>query len=160
MTVEKVLDNEFDLLMKDIQAAYLSKGMKATGKTSESIENTSSLNVGRLIADENIEALEKGRSPTGSSSSGQVKLIDVIKQWIIDKGIVSDIKNDINNSALAFLITRKIHREGWKRKDHGGINLISDVVTNKRIQMIINKVGEAATITIVKKIENELKTIK
>ena len=73
---------------------------------------------------------------------------------------MNNIKGNISISSLAFLIARKIAREGTKYFKQGGTDLVDAVYTEQRIQMIINKVGEAATITIVKKIENELKTIK
>ena len=160
MTVEQVLDKEFELVMEDIKQAYIDKGMKATGKTSDSIENVSKGETGKLIADQNIEALEKGRSPTSKGNSGGETLVDIIKKWIVDKGVVNRIRGNITISSLAFLIARKIHKEGWNRSEHGGLNLISDVFTDKRIQSIINKVGESATISFVTRIENEFKTIK
>ena len=42
---------------------------------------------------------------------------------------------------MAFLIARKIARNGWKREEYGGVELISSVVTDERIQKIIDEVG-------------------
>jgi acetylglutamate kinase len=82
------------------------------------------------------QQLETGRR------AGGFPPIDAIVQWIEDKGIQAI---DISVSSLAFLIARKIAREGWNRDRFGGVELISTVITDKRIQNIIDKYGEAKT---------------
>ena len=72
-----------------------------------------------------------GRSPTTKAGSGTVK--DKIKQWIKDKGITSDI----SENQLAYLISRKIHREGnsiylFSGKKNTG--LLDNVITNEMIK--------------------------
>lgn len=133
--------------------------MRASGKTADSLEVETSLNGAKLTGSSVFEQLEYGRGATKSGGGGGEKLIDQIKQWISDKGIVSNIKNDNDNSTLAFLITRKIHREGWDRAKYGGVGLISKVITTNRIQSIINKVGAELTLTLVSRLQIELKQI-
>jgi len=159
-TPTEILNAEFEALRVDLIKAYDAKGMRASGRTAESLEVVPvGLESVKLIGSKVFGALEEGRSPsTGGSKPG--KLIDQIKQWIKDKGIVSDIKNDNDNSTLAFLITRKIHREGWKRQGYGGVNLVSEVITDTRMQSIINKVGAELTLTIVTRLQDELKKLK
>jgi hypothetical protein len=53
-----------------------------------------------------------GRGPTQNTGSGQLR--PKIRQWIDDKGI--NPKGNISKDELAFLITRKIHREGYEGK--------------------------------------------
>jgi len=160
-TTQEILIAEFEKLRVDLIKAYDAKGMRASGKSADSLEVVDvGLESVKLIGDRQFEQLEAGRNPTKSGpGAGQGKLIDIIKQWIKDKGIVSDIKNDNDNSTLAFLITRKIHREGWKREKHGGVNLVSEVITDARIQSIINKVGAELTLTIVTRLQDELKKL-
>jgi len=72
-----------------------------------------------------------GRAPTTKAGSGTVK--DKIKQWIKDKGITSDI----SENQLAYLISRKIHREGnsiylFSGKKNTG--LLDNVITNEMIK--------------------------
>ena len=135
--------------------------MRASGKTADSLEVIASNNVVKLIGSSVFEQLEYGRGATLSSGGSQGEsLLNQIKQWIKDKGIVSNIKNDNDNSTLAFLITRKIHREGWNRAKYGGVGLISKVVTVGRIQSIIKKVGAEMTLTLVERLKIELKEIK
>jgi len=134
--------------------------MRASGKTADSAEVVASNNNVKLIGSSVFNQLEYGRGETGSGGGSGEKLIDQIKGWIKDKGIVSDIKNDNDNSTLAFLITRKIHRQGWNRAKYGGVGLISKVVTVSRMQSIIKKVGAELTLTLVTRLKKELKLIK
>jgi hypothetical protein len=71
-----------------------------------------------------------GRRPTKTDGTG---FVDKIKQWIKDKGIQSTIDND----TLAFLISRKIYREGnslylFSGKKNTG--LLDNVITNEMIK--------------------------
>lgn len=157
-TTQQILDEEFGMLIDELVKAYDKKGMRASGEFENELEKVITDSKGTLLGAPHSGALEFGRSPS-TTGSKPGKLIDAIKQWIIDKGIVSDIKDDTDNSSLAFLITRKIHREGWRRKDHGGVELISQVITDKRMQQIINRIGNALTLELVTKIEKEFKQI-
>lgn len=159
-TTQEIVNAEFELLKTDLIKAYDAKGMRASGKTADSLEV---VNVGvesaKLIGNKSIGALEEGRGATTTGTESNPPLIDQIKQWIKDKGIVSDIKNDNDNSKLALNITRKIHREGWNRQGYGGVNLLSEVITTERIQSIIDKVGVNLTLNIVTLLQDELKKI-
>lgn len=53
-----------------------------------------------------------GRGATVNTGTGQLR--PKIRQWIDDKGI--NPKGNISKDELAFLITRKIHREGYEGK--------------------------------------------
>ena len=140
---------------------YDSKGMRASGKFANELEVVASSTNVILLGGEHSEQLEYGRGKTKTGGTkGSGKLIDQIKQWIKDKGIVSNIKNDNDNSTLAFLITRKIHREGWNRSRRGGVGLISKVITESRIQSIINKVGVSQVDTLVLVLQKEFNNIK
>lgn len=157
MTSEQIFKIEFDKLKADIGNEYERLGMRATGDFKEGLEVQVAPETGKLLGLPYALQLDEGRKPT--SSGGDGKLLKKIKKWIVDKGIVNNIKGDISVSSLAFLITRKIHREGWKREGHGGVNLISNVVTDKRMQDIINKIGNAMTLSFVSKLEKEFKTV-
>lgn len=60
-----------------------------------------------VYADDYIYFSVYGRKPSVNGTKPG-KLIDRIKQWILDKGITSTVEQN----QLAYLITRKIHREG------------------------------------------------
>lgn len=145
----QILSREFEKLKEDIIKAYDQKGMRASGKFAESLEvKVSELN-GQLWGENYAEQLEAGRN------TGKFPPIDAIKQWIEDKGIASKIEGKISISSLAFLIARKISRQGWDRKDYGGVNLISDIITAERMQKIIDEVGASQTI----KFKSEIETL-
>lgn len=57
--------------------------------------------------------IEYGRRPTVNKGDG--KLQEKILRWIDEKGITP--KDGISKKSLAYLITRKIHREGYKPRN-------------------------------------------
>ena len=134
--MNNTLSKEFEDLKKDLILAYDQKGMRASGKFADSLEvvNVSETRV-QLWGEDYAQELETGM-PAGESV-----IIEDIEQWIRDKGIAQRIEGQIKISSLAFLIARKIKKQGWKREEHGGVQLISDVITNERIQKIIDEVG-------------------
>ena len=86
--------------------------MNASGKTAASLEVIPSNTGGSLMAAEHIIFLEDGRgptSPTGPYKEGE-KLIDIITQWISDKGL------DLN----PYAVTKTIHAKGTKLYRAGG----------------------------------------
>lgn len=140
---ELILQKEFESLKTDIIALYDAKGMRASGDFANSlkVEVTSDQSGSTAILHGNsyAEQLDSGREPTKNGNTGGPTVYEQILEWIVDKGI-QPIENDISISSLAFLITRKIHRDGWKREKHGGVDLISGVITPQRVQQIIEKV--------------------
>ena len=130
-----VLSKEFELLKNDLIKAYDAKGMRASGKFAESLEVKVQGLTAQLWGEDYAQQLETGRK------SGKFPPINAIEQWIKDKGIVNQIQGQISISSLAFLIARKIAQSGWKREQYGGVELISSVVTDERIQKIIDEVG-------------------
>lgn len=153
MTTKQIFKIEFDKLMKDIGNEYERLGMRATGDFKEGLEVRVTSETGKLLGLPYALQLEEGRK------KGKRPPIEVIKKWILDKGIVNNIKGDISVSSLAFIIARKIGKQGWKREGFGGVNLISNVVTDKRMQDIINKIGQSLTLSFVSKLEKEFKTV-
>jgi hypothetical protein len=143
-----ILTEEFNLLKLDLIKAYDAKGMRASGNWADSLEVnvTGGLNA-KIIGEKYSEQLEYGRK------SGKQPPSKVIEQWIRDKGIMQKVTGKISISSLAFLIARKIGREGWKREGYGGVELIGEVVTPERIQQIIDKVSDSY----IPLFENEIK---
>jgi hypothetical protein len=131
----QVLSREFEALKTDLIQAYDAKGMRASGKFADSLEVKVTGLTAQLWGEDYAQQLETGRK------SGKFPPMDAIKKWIEDKGIASRIQGEISISSLAFLIARKIAREGWKREQFGGVELISQVVTDQRMQKIIDEVG-------------------
>lgn len=92
--------------------------------------------------------LGEGRGPTLVAGKGVVR--QKIEQWIKDKPVIPELRTDKNGreytptiQQLAFLITRKIHNEGFKAKP--GTETIDETVRkllekyNKKIEDAISK---------------------
>lgn len=138
----QILSKEFEALKADLIAAYDQKGMRASGKFAESLEVRIDGLKAQLWGESYAQQLESGRRPDGSGTGpAWSNPTEDIIQWIKDKGIANRIQGEISISSLAFLILRKIRSKGWKREQHGGVELISQVVTDARIQKIIDEVG-------------------
>jgi hypothetical protein len=136
-----ILTKEFEALKADLIAKHDELGMRASGNWADSLEVVVSENKAQLFGAKYSEQLEFGRKPGGSTGTG-TSFSEAIEQWIRDKGIANRIEGEISVSSLAFLIVRKIMREGWKREEHGGVELISQVVTPERIQSILDKISD------------------
>jgi len=90
--------------------------MKASGRTSDSVTPLATDRTAEVWALENIGALEYGRKPTGAGATkGNPTLFEQIKEWMKVKGI-SNGMDEREHKSVAYLITRKIHREGWETK--------------------------------------------
>lgn len=137
---EQILSKEFESLKNDLIKAYDAKGMRSSGKWADGLEVETEINRAVLWGYEYTQQLETGRQ------AGKQPPSQVIEQWIVDKGISNQIQGQISISSLAYLIARKIGREGWNREGYGGVDLVSDIITEQRLQKIINEVGEARLI--------------
>jgi len=155
--ISDLIENEFELLKNEVISKYDEKGMRASGNFAESLETIISDNPtgykAQLFGNAYAYQLEFGRN------SGKQPPSEVIEKWIVDKGIATQIEGNISISSLAFLIARKIGREGWKREGYGGVNLISEVITDKRIQDIIDKIGDVYILEFSDKVINEFKLV-
>lgn len=137
---KEVLSQEFELLKQDLIEAYDRKGMRASGDWANSIETQIEENRAILLGLKYSQQLETGRK------SGKQPPRQVIEDWIVNKGIAQRIQGQISISSLAYLIGRKIAREGWKREGFGGVGLISEIITDERLQRILDEVGGARLI--------------
>jgi len=156
-TADEILFDSFEALRLKLIEAYDAKGMRSSGKWADSLETvvTEKMNGGFHAAVLGLpysQQLETGRRP------GKQPPSSVIMQWLIDKGIAARLQGEISISSLAFLIARKIGRQGWKREEYGGVELISEVVTAEAIQQIIDSVSAAYLPTITSDIIRHLKS--
>lgn len=152
---QQILSEQFELMKADLIELYDVKGMRSSGKWADSLEVIAGEDTVKLIGEEYSQQLETGRQ------AGRFPPIADIKKWIIDKGVFNSALQTISLSSLAFLIARKIAKNGWKRERFGGVELIITIVTDERIQKIINEVGNAKIIQVSSEIMtliNELET--
>lgn len=129
----EILSREFDMLIDDLIAKHRELGMPASNQWIETLENRSERLSGQVWGQDYTEQLVNGREP------GKFPPIKMIEKWIYDKGITPD---NITVSSLAFLIARKIAKEGTEYFKQGGTDLVDAVITPQRIQSIIDKVSE------------------
>lgn len=127
--ITETLRTEFELLRQELVARYESSGVKASGKWAETIRIEELPNGFTLVADAYINGRGPGKAPPS----------EAIEKWIVQKGIAARLSDNISISSLAFLIARKIAREGWKPKA-GTEDVVQQVLTPQRIQQVIDKV--------------------
>lgn len=117
--LRKVLDEFGEELVLSVRAELMSKGKVATGHLIDSLkyqisEQDDEVQVLLYYADY-FPFVDQGRQPTKNGGSGELR--SKIEDWIRVKGIVPkpDSKGKLPTiKQLSFLISRKIHNEGFK----------------------------------------------
>jgi hypothetical protein len=122
--IERTLNGIKDELIREMDSG----GFNASGRTKESFQVQAQDFYGELIGLRSFQTIVaerlkdggRGRGPTKSGGNGE--LYKSILQWIQEKGITPE---GITIESLAFLISRKIHREGTAiyRGEKQGIDL-------------------------------------
>ena len=128
----EVLESEFEKLKAEVQAAYQSSGMQASGSWGESLDIIKLPNGLRMVADSYIMGRKPGKQPPSQA----------IEQWLEQKGIASKAEKEISTASLAYLIARKIARDGWQPQNP---HFLEKIITPQRITEIVHK---AAGITL------------
>jgi hypothetical protein len=128
--VRQAFKAEFEKLRQEIIARYEQSGMKAGGSWANTVQVQELPNGFTIVADSYINGRGPGKAPPS----------EAIEQWIKRKGISARIKGDISTGSLAYLIARKIARQGWKPKK-GNEDIAGQVATPQRIQQIMDAVA-------------------
>jgi hypothetical protein len=102
----KVLKKFGESLVADISQSIEQSGISASGNLQRSIYYKLTDNRLTVYGAPYAKTAEEGRGPT-QKAGGDLR--SQIRKWIDDKGIIPD---GITKDSLAFLISRKIHREG------------------------------------------------
>lgn len=148
MSSKTIISKGLKSLLDDLVKAYDTKGMRASGNFEKELEVKATETNGVLYGANYTQQLETGQEAGGVNGQSFSELSSDIDKWVDDKQISSRINGEITKNQLVFLITRKIWREGWNRKGYGGIDLISEVVTDERLQSIIDEVGDYYMVTV------------
>lgn len=135
MTGSQILQAELESIKVDLIAKHRELKMEASGDWINSLEVQTSGLSGVLWGSRYTEQLVHGRE------SGKQPPSKVIEKWIYDKGI-QPWEENMTISTLAYLIARKIGREGTEYFKQGGTDLLDAVITPQRIQRIIDSVSE------------------
>lgn len=123
---------EFEALKADLLAAYKESEQYTSGNWGNTVQVVELPNGFRLVADGYIKGRKPGKQPPS----------EAIELWLQQKGIAAQAEKNINISTLAYLIARKIGREGWRPKEP---HFIDTVITAERIQDML---GAAANTTL------------
>lgn len=119
------------------------KNYKATGKTKDSVQWSMTDSSAQITALDTIYFGEFGRGKTtkGSKPKGQGILKDIIRQWIDVKGI-QPRESTMSKDTLAFLIARKINRDGIKvPNEYNAGQILSSVLNEKAVEELIREFG-------------------
>lgn len=143
--MSNLLETEFEALKNELIAKYDEMGIRVSGNWAENLEIETTSDGVTLSGPYSPDGRKPGKQPPS----------EAIEQWLKDKGIASRLEKEITVTSLAFLIARKIGREGWKRD---GTPLVSSVITPERIQQIIDKIGEDQLNTFTATILSHFKT--
>ena len=137
----QAVTESLELFREAMKEQLSSKNINASGKLDDSIEDVMVTSDGFVSG--SVRALSYwyytnyGRGPTVRGSSGKGVVREKVSQWIDDKGIVPrDAANGrkVTKDELAFLIARKIHREGYEAKlyisevEEQVIPIVSDII--------------------------------
>lgn len=130
--IKDIIQSWLDETQKDMVVKYDQLGFRASGDWEKALENLV------IESTTGYHATIKGANYTywmeNGRKAGKFPPRNAILDWINQKGIVAE---GISNNSLAFLIARKIAREGTKVRP----GLISDVLTQDRINKLIQDIG-------------------
>lgn len=145
-SAKEILQEEMEALAKDIVKEYDRLGLRASGKFEKEIEAQATDKGGKVLGSFHSTFMRFGRGPTrGTGRVPGGSLREVIRKWIDDKRIQprpTDTGRETTKDQLAFLIARKIHREGIDVPNpYNAGGLVSNVFTPARIASILAKVG-------------------
>ncbi|WP_348723173.1 hypothetical protein [Parabacteroides goldsteinii] len=133
--VQNIIFEELEDLRKRIISNIDSTGRRASGRTSGSMHTDVSENRGILFGRMTFGTLETGRK-SGKVPAG---FYQIIKQWVIDKGISFDSQSERNS--FAYLVSRKIAREGTQLYRTGGEADVYTTEVPETIERIKDRVG-------------------
>lgn len=133
--VQNIVFEELEDLRKRIISNIDNSGRRASGRTSESMRTDVSENRGVLFGRMAFGTLETGRKP----GKVPVGFYQIIKQWVIDKGISFDSQSERNS--FAYLVSRKIAREGTQLYRRGADTDVYTAEVPETISRIKDRVG-------------------
>lgn len=147
---DDIIKEEMEALRFDIVSFYNASGKRTTGEFEKGLDIEYKTNSAQMSGYVYLAGRVGGKQPP----------IKAIEKWIIAKGI-TPIESKMKVSTLAFLIARKIGKEGTKKENH--LYIYDEIITPQRIDKILerlNKVNVTAfinevTTTITKLVSNK-----
>lgn len=145
-SIKELLAAEFEAIRAEIVSAYEASGMVASGSWGESVQVIELPNGFTISAPDYLNGRKPGKQPPS----------EAIEQWLKTKGIAASVEKEISTGSLAYLIARKIGREGWQPKQQ---NFIDTMITPQRIQQLLDKVQNTALADFTAQVTAHFKTI-
>jgi hypothetical protein len=147
MTIKETADKWSKELIDDLNENYLKLGLKASGNWGRELEDRNIVSESRIrieiLGAPYTGALIDGRSPNRNQSDDSIRAFvgwagsTWLKDWVEQKGI----------NASPYAIAYKIAREGVKVPNANNPGtLISDVLTEDRIENLLNGVGQVVAV--------------
>lgn len=134
MSDEEIIRDELNKVIEEAKQLYNGSGKRVTGNWEKGLRVDAKGNKGSLFS----YAYLAGRGPTRQGNKGEPTLVQRIEQWLRNRGI-RPLESGMKISSLAFLIARKIHREGTNKDNH--LEVFEKILTPERIQKIIDRVA-------------------
>jgi hypothetical protein len=126
---EKLLKQEMEALRDEILQVYNASGKRTSGEFEKGLE---------VIYEPNKATL-MGYEYLGGRRAGKMPPLKAIEDWVKAKGL-KPIESEMTTSTLAYLIARKIAKEGTKKENN--LAIYSKVITPQRIDEILNKINK------------------
>lgn len=155
---KEILARELETLKQELIQKHNELNMKASGawETSLEVEVTPSIS-GIKGA---IKGLDYSYYMQHGRADGKMPPLQALEEWVKNKGL-KPIEDKMKTSSLAFLIARKIAREGTKRyQNKGNPEFIDAVITPERMHQIAELVGFEYSLHITSQIINLFDNLK
>lgn len=148
MTIAEYMNNWMNEITKDMVVKYDVLGFRASGQWEK--ELSTSLDANQFHYHGEIKGMNYTYWMEHGRKAGKFPPINAIKKWIDDKNISYE---GITKNSLAFLIARKIANEGTTVRP----GIVSDAITEQRINELIKNVGRIFTTQVQSDVINTFK---
>lgn len=153
MTNDEIIKEEIDAILDDIIQVYEQSGRKASGQFEEGLEAVYEPNKATIRGFVYLAGRGKTKK---KGKAGEPTVQQQILKWLKTRGI-RPIEENMKLSSLAYLIARKIHKEGTKRSEW--LKIYEQVITPQRIDSIIQRISELNVNRIITEINAELEVL-
>ena len=153
MTTDEIIKEEIEAILSDILTVYEQSGRKASGQFAEGLEAVYEPNKATIKGF--IYLAGRGKTKN-KGKAGEPTVKEQILKWLKTRGI-KPLEEGMKLSSLAYLIARKIHKEGTNRSDW--LRVYEQVITPERIQKIIRRVSVLNVNRIVSEIRASLEVL-
>ena len=133
---DKIIKEELEAIKAEIISIYNASGKRTTGEFEKGLKIDYSPNKGVL----------SGYAYLAGRKAGKMPPVQAIENWVINKGI-KPIEANMKTSTLAFLIARKIAKEGTKKENH--LMIYDQVITPERIDKILQRLNQINVIAFI-----------